>query len=199
MNMRRLAIAAGLALLVGAALSAAAATAGGLAKPGPIPKVNVCHVDSTGAVRLKSVGANTVASHLAHGDALPGVMALPAGTTFSASTTNYWAGGTPDKAFDGKVQAWNSGLYPVQWIEVNFGSPQPFSKIRGWVAQTPAGNTNHNVTLDGAPAFSWSGHTTEFDWLTHTFATMQYAQKVRITTTVDPSWVAWLEIELIGC
>jgi hypothetical protein len=55
------------------------------------------------------------------------------------------------------------------------------------------------VTLDGAAAFSWSGNTAEFQWLTHTFATMQYAQTVRITTTVDPSWVAWLEIELIGC
>ena len=115
------------------------------------PKVSVCHVGADGSVQLKSVGANTVAAHLGHGDALPGVMALPAGTTFSASTTNFWAGGTMEHAFDGN-NLWNSGLYPVQWIEVNFGSPQPFSKITGLVAQSPNGTTNHNVTLDGAPS-----------------------------------------------
>jgi hypothetical protein len=70
---------------------------------------------------------------------------------------------------------------------------------QGVGAQTPAGFTNHNVTLDGVPAFTWAGNTTEFDWLSHTFGTMQYAQTVRITTTASPSWVGWLEIELIGC
>jgi hypothetical protein len=202
--MRRLAIAVGLALVVGATLTAAGATASGIATQTPTPKVDVCHVDRDGVVRLKSVGADSLATHLAHGDALPGVIDLPAGTTFNASNSRTDGPFGPASAFDGgfdgvSTYAWNSGEYPVQWIEVNFGSPQAFSKIRGWVAQTPAGYTNHDVTLDGAPAFSWSGYTTEFDWLTHTFDTMQYAQTVRVTTTVDPSWVAWLEIQLIGC
>ena len=186
--------------LAAVALTVVLVPAASAAKPPPVAKVNVCHVDSAGAVRLKSVGANTLASHLAHGDALPGVMALPAGTTFSASSSWLEVQGTPDHAFDGNTAwAWNSGSYPVQWIEVNFGSPQPFSKITGLVAQTPNGTTNHNVTLDGAPAFNWTGHTVDSQLLTHTFATMQYAQTVRITTTVSSSWVAWWEIQLIGC
>jgi hypothetical protein len=82
---------------------------------------------------------------------------------------------------------------------VNFASPQAFSKIRAWVTQSPASTTNHNVTLDGAPAFSWFGGTSDYDWLSHTFPTMQYAQTVRITTTQSESWVGWLEIEVIGC
>ena len=193
--MRRFLVGVGLVVLAATVVSGA----GLAAKPTPGTKVDVCHVDSNGAVRLRSVSENTLAAHLAHGDALPGVMTLPAGTTFTASASWYEVGGTPDMAFDGTVQAWNSGRYPVQWIEVNFGSPQAFSKMAAWVAQTPAGYMNHNITLDGAPTFSWSGDTAEFQWLTYTFATMQYAQTVRITTTVDPSWVAWLEIQLIGC
>ena len=57
---------------------------------------------------------------------------------------------TPDRAFDGIDTAWNSGKYPVGWIEVNFDTPLAFSKMSAWVAQTPAGNTTHDVTLDGA-------------------------------------------------
>jgi hypothetical protein len=194
----------GTAALAAVALTVVLVSAASAAKPPPTPKLNVCHVGADGAVQLKSVGANTVAAHLGHGDALPGVMPLPPGTTFSASNSRTDGPFGPASAFDGgfdgvSTYAWNSGQYPVQWIEVNFGSPQPFSKIRAWVAQSPAGFTNHTVTLDGVPAFSWAGNTTEFDWLSHTFATMQYAQTVRITTTASPSWVAWLEIELIGC
>ena len=145
----------------GLCLVALAATvvvgAGVAAKPPPSPKVDVCHVDRDGVVHLKTIAANTLAAHLAHADALPGVMALPAGTTFSASNSWVELGATPDMAFDGTGNGWNSRNWPVQWIEVNFGSPQPFSKMTAWVAQTPAGYTNHDVTLERHPRLQLVG------------------------------------------
>ena len=173
----------------------------GSASSAPAPKVDVCHVDGQGVVHLINVSANALPAHLAHGDALPGPLALPAGTTFSAS--NSWGGPTYslEKAFDGDLVnfGWNAGGFPTNWIQVDFGSPQRFSAISAVVDQLPDGITNHDVALDGAPAFSWSGYTENLDVLSHTFATMQTAQTVRITTTVSPSWVAWREIQLIGC
>jgi hypothetical protein len=43
----------------------------------PGPKVDVCHVDRDGVVRLTTIDQNTLAAHLAHGDALPGAIPLP--------------------------------------------------------------------------------------------------------------------------
>ncbi|MGE0043819.1 MAG: LamG-like jellyroll fold domain-containing protein, partial [Vicinamibacterales bacterium] len=119
-------------------------------------------------------------------------LALPAGATYTASSS--WSS-SPAMAFDGNPDTgWNAGAHPVQWIEVDFGSPQTLTGITGLVGQLPAGNTVHQVTLDGQASFTWSGYTTGGQTLTHTFATPQTAQRVRITTTSSPSWVAWPEI-----
>jgi hypothetical protein len=160
--------------------------------------VEVCHVDGEGRIRVISVAAPAVAAHQAHGDALPGPLST-AGATFTASSA--WLGNTADMAFDGDVATgWNAGAYPVQWIEVDFGSPQAFSGITALVNQLPrTAVTNHEVTLDGVPAFSWNGETNHLDLLSYAFGTMQTAQTVRITTTASPSWVAWFEIQILGC
>lgn len=161
-------------------------------------KVDVCHIGEDGVIKLHSVGGKAVAAHLGHGDVLP-TFTIPVGSTFSAS--NVWNGNLPAFAFNGdaSLTGWNSGLFPVQWLEVDFGSPQRFSVITGLVNVTPDTVANHDITFDGVPAFSWTGFTAAFDVLSHTFPTMQAAQRVRITTTVSDSWGAWFEIGFKGC
>jgi hypothetical protein len=109
----------------------------------------------------------------------------------------------PDFAFDGIVAAWsswNSGDFASQWIEVDFGTPRRFSVIEGVVNQLPlSGATLHEVTLDGTSAFTWSGTTVHEQVLSYRFSGMQTAQRIRITTTASPSWVAWFEIRVLGC
>ena len=125
-------------------------------------------------------------------------LTLPAGTTFSASSS--YAGAGPAMAFDGNpATLWNAGAHPIHWIEVDFGSPQELSGIHALVSQSPAGNTVHQVSLDGILAFTWSGNTSDYQWLDHAFAAPQTARRVRITTTSSPSWVAWFEIQILGC
>jgi hypothetical protein len=105
-------------------------------------------------------------------------------------------------AFDGNMTTrWNAGGHPVQFIEIDFGSPQSFWEIAARVDQTPSGQTNHQVTLDGrsAPEFGWTGVTSDGDLLAHRFGTLQTAQRVRITTSESPSWVAWRDIDFPPC
>ena len=75
-------------------------------------------------------------------------------------------------------------------------SPQTFSGMVALVDQTPSGLTAHEISIDGATAFSWSENTSRFDLLSHTFPALQAARTVRITTTTSPSWVTWFEIQL---
>ena len=77
--------------------------------------------------------------------------------------------------------------------------PQSFWKITTLVDQYPSGNTNHQVSLDGTPSFRWTGVTNYGDLLSHKFDTMKTAQRVRVTTTQSPSWVAWREISFPQC
>ena len=139
---------------------------------------------------------NALPGHLGHGDFVPGdgSFILPAGSTFSASNT--WVDrGPPSNAFDGNTTTeWNAGGGPTQWIQVDFGSPQVITGLTASIDQVPDGFTNHDVTLDGVAAFSWTGNTVTGQTLSHTFASPQSVQVVRITTTDSPSWVAWVDI-----
>ncbi|RLJ20307.1 hypothetical protein DJ030_07315 [bacterium endosymbiont of Escarpia laminata] len=124
------------------------------------------------------------------------VNVAPGGTATASGT---YLTHTPDLAIDGNTSTlWNAGSWPTQWIEIDLGSVFQIVEIRASVAQTPAGVTQHDVTLDGASDFSWIGFTSDGDILNHTYATATSAQTVRITTTTSPSWVAWNEIEILA-
>jgi len=133
-----------------------------------------------------------------------GPVALPQGSVITASGT-WHSGTTPDVAFDGDTTTlWNAGAFPGlwgQWIQVDFGAPRSLVGIEATVSQfTRAGltfATSHEVTLDGAAAFSWSDETSDGQVLSFGFATPRQVQVVRITTTVTPSWVAWKEIRFV--
>lgn len=166
-------------------------------------------------MRLIQVAAPALSAHLRHGDTEPveSLELIPTdGATFSASRSYDSANG-PDKAFDGlyapgSETAWNSGQWPSptnpQWIEIDFGSPQTFSEMKGHVGILPDGFGTWNVTFDGAPAFSWSEYLSAWQEISKPFPSDQTAQTVRLTTTgVGGSWAAWLEIQffrtVVGC
>jgi hypothetical protein len=159
-------------------------------------KTMVCHRTlGTNDYVATQIPESALQSHMDHGDIPYSAVSL-AKATYSASLNAAQA----PFAFDGNMAtAWGAGAAPVQHIEIEFGSPQTFWKIAALVDQDPSGATTHQVTLDGAAAFTWAGVTSNGDWLSHKFDTARTAQKVRITTTKSPSWVAWREIKFPSC
>lgn len=110
-------------------------------------------------------------------------------------------------AVDGDVAtAWNSGGFPLQWIQVDLGRSYDIAEIRLTVEQTPPGQTIHVVYGQGegtGGAFDqlhiFSGTTASFDVLI--FAPpepLRGIRTVRIETTTTPSWVGWREIEVVA-
>ena len=159
-------------------------------------KTTVCHLTGgTNEFVISSVADDALQSHLDHGDVPYSPVSL-AGATFSSSLHPE----TARFAFDGSPTTfWSAEQYFVQYLEIDFGSPQSFWEITALVSQSPSGATNHQVTLDGSAGFSWTGVTSYGDLLKHRFGAKQTAQKVRITTTQSPSWVAWSEIQFPPC
>ncbi|NOT25973.1 MAG: discoidin domain-containing protein [Acidobacteria bacterium] len=159
-------------------------------------KTTICH--KTGGAKdyvVTQIADSALATHMAHGDMNYSPVSLKT-ATYSASRSPE----TASLAFDGNpLTSWIAGSHPLQWIEIDFGSPQSFWTINALVDQNPSGQTNHRVALDGNTAFSWNGLTGYGDLLSHKFDTLQTAQKVRITTTQSPSWVAWQEVTFPTC
>ena len=102
--------------------------------------------------------------------------------------------------------SWNSGGFPLQWIQIDLGADYDLAEIRLTAAQTPAGNTIHVVYGQGAGTGGklkqlhiFSGVTDDSDVLV--FAPdepLQGIRILRIETTTTPSWVGWREIEVIA-
>jgi hypothetical protein len=161
-----------------------------------VAQTTICHrTMGTNDFVVTKIPESSLQSHMDHGDMRYSPISLAA-ATYTASKE----AASAIFAFDGNpATSWSSAGFPVQYIEVNFGSPQAFWKIASVVSQHPSGNTVHQVTLDGVPAFNWTEVTTYGDLLSHKFNTVQTAQRVRITTTQSPSWVAWLDISFPQC
>ena len=110
-------------------------------------------------------------------------------------------------AVDGDPEtSWNSGGFPLQWIQIDLGQDYSIAEIRLTVAQSPAGQTIHVVYGQGI------GTSGEFDQL-HIFSgttadsdvlvfrpdePMRGIRTIRIESTFSPSWVGWREIEVIA-
>ena len=108
-------------------------------------------------------------------------------------------------AVDGDLGTlWNSGGGPVQWIEIDLGSPQTIRGIRVTVSQYPEGETAHGVQVKGVGGdfqliHTFTGDTRDGDVLEYTLpAPMAGVQFVRIQTIQSPSWVSWREVEVIA-
>ncbi len=108
-------------------------------------------------------------------------------------------------AVDGnKVNGWGSGDYPPQWIEIDLGAPATVTSIRLLATQYPYGDTVHRILVGGpqgalSEVFRFEQYTHTGQWLTFTPETpLDQIQIVRIETVSSPSWVGWLEIEVLG-
>ncbi|MET2467036.1 discoidin domain-containing protein [Ralstonia sp. SM1864_UCD524_TZ4] len=121
------------------------------------------------------------------------IKVTPAGATASGS----YDGNVAARAIDGdNGSAWIAPSYPTQWIEVDLGAVVPLKKLRMRVSQSPSGSTTHVVTGDGMVLQTFSGNTTDGQWLEASWESAPVnVRYVRITTTASPSWVSWHELE----
>ena len=108
-------------------------------------------------------------------------------------------------AVDGDVStAWGAGDFPPQWIEIDLGAPATITTIRLHVTQHPYGDTLHrilvrNVNGDFSEVFRFEQYTYTGQWLVFTpEKPSEDVQIVRIETLSSPSWVGWLEIQVLG-
>lgn len=125
----------------------------------------------------------------------------------------------PDRAFDGDLgnatnAGWNSGAFPPGWIEVNLGAFFDISSVNLVVSQFPSPEYSlYEIWLSDSPiqddlsgatlATTVSGITSDFDFLMVNLPTTISAQYVQIRTlvhpdAVEPSWVAWFEVQVYG-
>ncbi len=127
---------------------------------------------------------------------MPSIKIAPVGATASSAYDPF----VPGQAIDGVASSPWIGYSTPQWIEVDLGSVVPLKKIRLLTSQNPGGNTTHVVTGDvsAAPTTTlqtFSGNTTDYQWLEASWDTPVNVRYVRITTTSSPSWVSWHELE----
>ena len=116
--------------------------------------------------------------------------------------SNSLDGSPPQAILDGESEGsgWVSGDMAPQWIEIDLGSEKVVTGLRLWADQDPAGFTIHRI-LGGA----FPGPTTEltrFEGVTSWGQMLEVTGEwnvryLRIETLESPSWVAWLEVEVI--
>jgi len=123
----------------------------------------------------------------------------------SASASAAIADGSAANVADGDFDtAWNAGVDPPAWVEVQLDGPSRIAAIRLGVGQFPAGRTEHRVlgrTAGGALVELWTfaGSTADGDLLVATpDAPWEGVTAVRIETLTSPSWVSWREVEVIA-
>jgi hypothetical protein len=102
--------------------------------------------------------------------------------------------------------AWNSGGFPLQWIQVDLGAEYVIGEIRLTTSQSPAGHTIHVLYGQGSatsgqfkPIHIFSGTTADSEILIfHPDEPLRGIRTLRIETTTTPSWVGWREIEVLA-
>jgi hypothetical protein len=109
----------------------------------------------------------------------------------------------PNLAVDGDLTTvWNAGEYAPQWIEIDLGSPISVDEIRLYAAQFPDGNTTHEILVaDASKVYTTvetlTGYTSNNQFIQRIYSpALTSVQWVKIMTTVSPSWVAWVEIQV---
>ena len=108
-------------------------------------------------------------------------------------------------AIDGDPEtSWTSGVYPVQWLEVTFDRFYLVDRIEMVVAQSPAGETSHQIWIGEASGTSTKLHeyidvpTSDGQTLSLPLDPPLVLNQVSILTTKSPSWVAWREVRVLG-
>ena len=121
------------------------------------------------------------------------------------SASNASAENHPKYAVDGNTNTtWGAGNFPPQWIEIDLGAPARVERINLLVTQDPYGDTVHRILIRAAngelsEVYRFEQPTRTGDWLQFVpEKPLENVQYVRIETVKSPSWVGWIEIEVIG-
>ena len=108
-------------------------------------------------------------------------------------------------AIDGDPEtSWTSRVYPVQWLEITFDRFYLVDRIEMVVAQSPAGETSHEIWIGEASGTSTKLHeyidvpTSDGQTLSLPLDPPLVLNQVAILTTKSPSWVAWREVRVLG-
>jgi len=132
------------------------------------------------------------------------------GSAAYTASSNFYSETMPEKAFDGDFSnMWNSGTWPMSWIEVDLGKPTRITQILLSVEQLPAdANTVHEIWMSSSAigndtsgavlATTLAGRTYDAQVLSAAFSIPPTAQHVQIRTISSPSWVAWNEIQIMA-
>jgi len=123
----------------------------------------------------------------------------------NTSTSNSESGRPSKFAVDGNTSTdWGSGNFPPQWIEIDLGAPATLKEMRLLVTQYPDGNTIHRILVGSKGGEFLEIHrfeqvTRSGQWLDFKLEQpLDSIQIVRVETLEGPSWVGWVEIEVIG-
>ena len=109
------------------------------------------------------------------------------------------------KAIDGNLESmWNSSGFPIQWIMITLDDFYLVDSVEMIVAQTPAGETSHEIWLGDASGtlFKYKEfvnvRTEDGQILALALSPAKIIDRVLIRTVVSPSFVAWREVEVFG-
>jgi hypothetical protein len=110
----------------------------------------------------------------------------------------------PDKAVDGDTNtSWNAGTYHPAFLEVDLEGSFTIDSINVKLNQTPEGQTVFQAWVyngnDSTMVTRWSGHTKMGSWLLCGFGCpLERVDRIRICSEYSPSWIAFLEVAVIG-
>lgn len=122
-----------------------------------------------------------------------------------ASLTVSGGADSANDAFDGDSETlWTSGGPPPQWFTLTLDGYYRVDRLELEVAQTPAGQTSHEIWLGNASGEMVLAQRFENTWtedgetLTITFDPAAVTNRIQIRTTDGPSFVAWREVRVFG-
>ena len=109
------------------------------------------------------------------------------------------------KAIDDNVESiWNSSDFPIQWIMITLDGFYLVDSVEMIVAQTPAGQTTHEIWLGDASGSLVkykefvNVHTEDGQILALALSPAKVIDRVLIRTVASPSFVAWREVKVFG-
>ena len=108
-------------------------------------------------------------------------------------------------AIDGNLESiWNSSDYAVQWLLITLDDFYLVDSVEMIVAQTPAGETSHEIWLGDASGSLVKYkefidvHTEDGQILALAVSPAKVIDRVLIRTVASPSYVAWREVKVFG-
>ena len=105
---------------------------------------------------------------------------------------------------DDPESLWVSGRHPTGWIWLTLNRLHLVDRIELLVAQSPAGETSHQVWVGEGSGVLTKVHefvdlpTSDGQTLSLTLDPPLALDQVLILTTKSPSWVAWREVKVLG-